>query len=264
MLGISIRRNDQEFLALPGGLAAYRAGHATGLPVLAPWANRLGDWSYRAAGVDVDLNGVDLHTDDGGLPIHGTMLADPRWEVARIEAEDDRASLTARFDSTDRPDQLRAFPFPHELTLGADVDADGALSVSLKLRATGDRAVPVSFGFHPYFRLPSGRRSQWVLRLPPRRHIELDKRGIPTGDSMAESEETAPIGRRVFDDLYELGPDRRIKLEAWGCGHLPLTRRGVFLPPGFRAARSEVRVPRAHDGSRRRAPDRALPIGTSG
>jgi galactose mutarotase-like enzyme len=96
MLGTSLRRGDQEFLAMPGGLAAYRARHATGLPLLAPWANRLGAWGYRAAGVDVDLEGPDLPTDGNGLPIHGTMLAEPRWEIVRIAANGQDASLVDR------------------------------------------------------------------------------------------------------------------------------------------------------------------------
>jgi aldose 1-epimerase len=41
-------------LALPGGLDALRKGSTLGLPLLAPWANRLAASRYEAAGVDVD------------------------------------------------------------------------------------------------------------------------------------------------------------------------------------------------------------------
>lgn len=240
MLGTSIRRLGCEFLALPGGVAAYRAGHATGMPLLAPWANRLSAWDYRAEGVDVDLQGLPLHTDGKGLPIHGTMLPCPGcWELARLEVGSRDATLVARFASDHRPDQLRAFPFPHELTLEISVDAAGVVSVSTRLRPTGDRGVPVSFGFHPYFRLPTGHRSRWTLRLPARRHIELDGRAIPTGASAVEREESGPVGGRTFDDLYELGADRWAGLEHQGdrislsldegYSHLQ-----VYAPPGRR------------------------------
>jgi aldose 1-epimerase len=237
MLGTSLRRGAQEFLALPGGLAAYRARRATGLPLLAPWANRLGGWRYTVAGVDVDLKGLDLPTDGKRLPIHGTMLADPRWEIVRIAANGRSASLVARFDQAGLQDQLRAFPFSHELTFEATVDAAGSVSISLRLRPTGERSVPVSFGFHPYFRLPTGRRSQWMLRLPARRHIELDHRGIPTNGSVQEPEEGDPIGRRTFDDLYELGPDRSVELRHGSAAiSLSLDEKypflQVFAPPG--------------------------------
>ena len=50
LLGTSLRHRGQELLALPGGVAGYRDRHVTGLPLLAPWANRLPEWRYRAAG----------------------------------------------------------------------------------------------------------------------------------------------------------------------------------------------------------------------
>src|SRR3954465_12259228 len=74
MTGVSMRCNGREHLALPGGLAALRSGSTLGLPLLAPWANRLSDWRYRAAGVDVDLTGLPLGTDGNGLPIHGVIV----------------------------------------------------------------------------------------------------------------------------------------------------------------------------------------------
>src|SRR5215218_4623983 len=70
MTGVSLRCSGSEHLALPGGLPALRAGATLGLPLLAPWANRLATRRYRAAGVSVDLHGLRLTTDDNGLPMH--------------------------------------------------------------------------------------------------------------------------------------------------------------------------------------------------
>jgi hypothetical protein len=55
--GPGLRHRGEELLALPGGVEGYRDRHVTGLPLLAPWANRLPGWRYRAAGVEVDLGG---------------------------------------------------------------------------------------------------------------------------------------------------------------------------------------------------------------
>lgn len=107
MVGISLRQDGQEVLALPGGVDAYRAGHVVGLPLLAPWANRLSGWRYDIAGVAVDLTGVDLHDDGAGLPIHGTMTAQHGWRVDRTT----ESTLQARFDYGARPDLLR-LPLP--------------------------------------------------------------------------------------------------------------------------------------------------------
>ncbi len=236
MLGASLAHRGEELLALPGGLDGYRAGHVTGLPLLAPWANRLAGRRYHAAGVDVDLEGLELHTDPGGLPIHGTVTAHPGWEVVRLGTEGGAATLTARLDYGAWPELAAAFPFPHELTVEAVVDGR-ALSVATTLRPTRDRAVPVAFGWHPYLRLPGVPRAGWRLVLPDREHLQLDARGIPTGGSAAEAAEAEPVADRTFDDLYALGGDRELALE--GGGRRLAVRfdeaypfAQVFVPPG--------------------------------
>jgi galactose mutarotase-like enzyme len=231
MLGTSLRRRGEEFVALPGGVAAYREGHQTGLPLLAPWANRLDSWSYCAAGIDVDLTGLPLQTENQ-LPIHGTMTAASGWTLV----ERDAAHLRARFDYGARPDLLAAFPFPHEIEVEARIDGD-TLDMTTTLRPTADQVVPVAFGWHPYLRVPTGERSEWRLLLPARDHLALDARGIPTGDATPVSAEADPIGDRTFDDLYALGSDRELALES--TDHRLTVRYGegypyaqVFAPPG--------------------------------
>jgi len=207
MVGISLRHEGTEVLALPGGLDAYRAGHVVGLPLLAPWANRLSQGQYEIGGVAVDLDGVPLRDDGKGLPIHGTMTARPGWEiVARTSS-----SLQARFDYGAHADLLAAFPFPHELVLDVEL-TDRQLRISTTTRPTGDRSVPVSFGWHPYFHLPAT-RAVTRLRLPDCEHLILDEHGLPTGETEAQAEGSRPLGDRSFDDLFALGADRRLALE---------------------------------------------------
>ena len=194
MLGISLRHRGEELLALPGGIESYRAGgNVTGLPLLAPWANRLGARRYEVDGVTVDLEGLALHTDERGLPIHGTMSAQPGWEVLAVGEE----SLATRFDFGAHPELLASFPFPHELRI----------DVAASARIGADRATSVG--------IPAPRRDV-RLRLPARRHIELDDRGLPTGASHSEDAADEPLGTRSFDDLYELGGDRRLMLSGGG------------------------------------------------
>ena len=239
LLGTSLRHRGEELLALPGGVEGYRAGHVTGLPILAPWANRLPAWRYRAAGVEVDLEGLDLHTDPAGLPIHGTLVAQPGWRLERLAAEADRAVREAGFDYGTRPELLAAFPFPHRLTVTATLQG-ASLAVATTLAATGERPVPVAFGWHPYFRLPGAPRAAWRLLLPARTHLELDDRGLPTGKAADEPAEADPVGDRTYDDLYALDADpagRHLGLEAAGrrllVGYGPgYGHAQVFAPPG--------------------------------
>ena len=200
MLGASLRHEGDELLVLPAGVAGYRAGNQAALPLLAPWANRVGSYRYEIAGQNVDLEGLGLGTDDNGLPIHGTMTARPGWEIVRLEP----GHLSARFDYGVHADLLKPFPFPHELVIDATVDA-GSLSVTTTIRPTADRGVPVAFGWHPYLRLPRSPRRSWRLVLPACEHLELDDRGLPTGRSTSQAAEAQPIGDRTFDDLYALG-----------------------------------------------------------
>jgi aldose 1-epimerase len=231
MLGSSLRHRGEDVLALPGGLDGYRKGNVTGLPLLAPWANRLGARRYEIDGIMVDLEGLDLTTDERGLPIHGTMTAQPGWEVVAVA----RASLAARFDFGAHPDLLASFPFPHELRVDASV-VDTTLRVDTTLMPTSARPVPISFGYHPYLRMPGARRAGIRLRLPRRRHVELDDHQLPTGRAHVEDAEDEPVGTRTFDDLYELGDDRKLALPGGGR-HLVLElgdgygHAQVFTPP---------------------------------
>jgi galactose mutarotase-like enzyme len=208
MTGVSLRYQGQEHLAVPGGLAALRAGRTLGLPLLAPWANRLGSWRYRAAGVSVDLTGMAISTDARGLPIHGLLVGQPGWRVTRPTVRRDAARVVAALN-VDAP----AFPFPHRLELTIRV-RPSTLQVATTVHPTGSRSVPVAFGWHPYLRLPSASRRSWRLTLPVREHLALDDRGIPTGVARAETAEAEPIGSRHFDDLYALGRNGRLALTA--------------------------------------------------
>jgi galactose mutarotase-like enzyme len=235
MLGVSLRHQGRQYLDLHGGVEAFEAGHTTGLPILHPWANRLSALEYDVGDVHVDLRGLDLQDDGQGHPIHGTMIGARGWDVAWTEAGPAAATLRARFDFGAHPDLLASFPFPHEIIMEATVD--GALSVTTSVRATGTVPVPVTFGYHPYFRLPGAKRADVRLGLPARQHALLNDQGLPSGGSDLESAEVEPIGGRTFDDLYALGEGASLELDD-GTDRLAVTYdRGypyaqIYAPPG--------------------------------
>jgi galactose mutarotase-like enzyme len=174
------------------------------MPLLHPWANRLSASSYVIDGVHVDLAGLELPTDDNGLPIHGTLLGAHEWAPVAIGTTHAAAYFSARFRyGLGSPRQYAAFPFPHDIDI--EVAVDGALSVVTTIRATGDRAVPVAFGWHPWFRIPRARRDKLKLWLPARQHIELDDRGIPTGETDVEQAGSLALGDSSLDEHYVLG-----------------------------------------------------------
>src|SRR5258705_293531 len=77
-------------------------------------------------------------------------------------------------------DLVAAFPFPHRLTLDATLSGR-TLEMRTTLKPTGVTPVPVSFGFHPYLRIPGVARRHWRVELPALRHLEVDHLGLPTG-----------------------------------------------------------------------------------
>src|SRR5918996_6328462 len=76
MIGNSLEHRGEELLVQRGGLDAWRGtGKSFGLPLLHPWANRLRDWRYAAAGraVEIDRARGIVRADENDLPIHGAL-----------------------------------------------------------------------------------------------------------------------------------------------------------------------------------------------
>jgi len=212
LLGVSLAWRGEQLLSLHGGIDGWRRGHTTGMPLLAPWANRLATTAYRFGGTAVDLRRLrSIHHDENGLPIHGTLLGEHPWSVATVRDGEDHGRLEATFDYT-TPVLLRPFPFPHRLRVAIEVGPEG-LTVDTSVTPSGRRRVPISFGWHPYFRLPEGRRDEWRLEMPPCRRLTLDEHHIPIGATVREAGGTVSLHTRTFDDGFALGGDRRFALE---------------------------------------------------
>ena len=110
------------------------------------------------------------------------------------------------------------------------------LTITTTVSVTGDVAVPIAFGFHPYLQLPGVAREDWIVEMPVRERLVLDDAMLPTGEREPVSIDRGPLGTRTFDDGYTAptgpfaleGPDRRIEL-AFEAG---FSFSQVFAPPG--------------------------------
>jgi len=234
MLCASVRHRGEEFTAWPRSLAQYLDGRMTAVPFVHPWGNRLERRDYRVGRKQVDLRGIDLPTDPNGLPMHGNLRGAP-FAVVKAEANERGALLVARLDYGARPDLLRAFPFPHVVTIEARLDPTG-LRLTTEVEPTGRSAVPISFCWHPFFQLPGVPRRDWELRWPRCERVLVDDRVIPTGERVAQPADRAPLADRTFDDHYALGADRRFALRAG--------RRGVELRFGPTYPFAQLYVPK--------------------
>jgi aldose 1-epimerase len=204
MIGISLTDAGVELLGQRRGLDAYVAdGKTMGIPILYPWANRLSANTYTAEGATVTLTSGQhgVRADPNGLPIHGVLAAYRNWRVTHESANE----LTAEVDFSDQ-DLLATFPFPHRLALTVTL-YERALRVRASVAPSTDRAVPLCFGFHPYLQLPGVPRDQWIIETPPLRHLGLDERGLPTGETTPQQALSEPLGDRAFDDGYDEVPE---------------------------------------------------------
>lgn len=220
MLGASLCHRGVEMLGRVEDLrSAAKMGSTAGIPFLHPWANRLAGPYYRAAGREVSLDPASslLHFDDRGLPMHGVPWPLLVWDST--EARED--FLVARLDWS-RSDLLAVFPFQHHLEMAVTLRPE-SLTLETTLMAGHERPVPVSFGFHPYFKIPEVPRPEWRLELPALRKLVLDEHGIPTGAEEPFNGFDAELGQGNFDDGFALtkgqasfhieGAGRRITVE---------------------------------------------------
>jgi galactose mutarotase-like enzyme len=151
--------------------------------------------------IDLDSPGLPLAFDPNGLPIHGLLAGASGWSVDRHEASDDGGVLAASFDFAARADLLAAFPFPHRIGVQATLEGP-TLTIGTSVVATGEIGVPVSFGYHPYFQLPSVARERWQVEIPVEERVDLDQEELPTGEMEEAAVDAGPLGRRTFDDEF--------------------------------------------------------------
>ncbi len=213
-----------------------KRGGMSGVPFLAPWANRLDETAFYANGkryaFDMDLGNVR-----GPIPMHG-LLQTARWEVVEAKADAHAAWVTSRLEFYRQPDWMAQFPFAHTIEMTHRLK-DGVLEVAVALRNVSAAPMPVAIGFHPYFQVNDAPRDEWTFGIGARTHW-VAKANIPTG-------ETEPIERLLptpqggslagvrLDDVFgDLVRDASGKATMWVQGKAE--RVEVVFGPNYRSA----------------------------
>jgi aldose 1-epimerase len=176
-----------------------------GNPFLAPWANRLDHDGFYANGkaYSLDTSVKNFGRDPWGQPIHGLLTFSPLWEVTEVRGDADSASVTSRLEFWRHPDLMAQFPFAHTIEMTYRLH-EGVLEVVTRVRNLGAEPMPLSLGFHPYFRLYDAPRDAWKVTLPVREHVTLSPKLIPTGQSTPAGDFGSPftLGNRQVDDVF--------------------------------------------------------------
>lgn len=216
MVGTSLKHHGEELLGQRDGLVGYVSeGHTFGIPLLAPWANRMVCREFDGIVCD-PIGATGVHVDSNGLPIHGVMAGCGAWRVTSSAVEPDAAVVSAELSFDPGLPAFPAFPFEHELRVELRL-SDSTLSICTTTTATGSRPVPVCFGWHPYFAPAVGTRAPWQLHSPFTQLLQLDSRFCPTGVVREVEPHTVILGDPAaggvtFDTLFgEVSPG----LVAW-------------------------------------------------
>jgi aldose 1-epimerase len=178
--------NGKDVLLAPESLDRYIRDQALGRgnPLMAPFANRIDRDHYFFDGRKYLLNDAFcnfLRDPQSRYPIHGLLAYDQRWEVTRVRASDSAgAVITSHLEFYKYPDLMAQFPFAHihEVTYRLK---GGKLECATKISDLGRSAMPVHFGYHPYFVL-DGPREDWTLHVAAQSHWVVTSDLIPTGE----------------------------------------------------------------------------------
>jgi hypothetical protein len=68
--------------------------------------------------------------------------------------------------------------------------------------------VPVSFGYHPYLRIPATSRDSWTVRLDAFSRLVLDERLLPTGERVPVERRSFRLAEMSCDDRFDALPVR--------------------------------------------------------
>jgi aldose 1-epimerase len=178
-----------EFRAKPAGLH--------GIPLLAPWANRLDEQAFYANGKRYPFD-MELGNVSGAIPIHGFMTRTDQWQVIEAKADGAAAWVSSRLEAYKQPSWMKQFPFAHTIDLTYRLQ-DGTLEVLTKVTNHAIEPMPVSLGWHPYYQLTDSPREEWTVSIPARTWWRLDYRKVPTG-ATEPIEKIFPGGTGVLKD----------------------------------------------------------------
>src|SRR4026209_2224307 len=96
-----------DFRARPG---------LNGIPLLAPFANRLDEPAFYANGKKYNFD-MELGNVRGPIPIHGYVNGSKAWQLVEFKADGKGAWVTCKLDFYRNPQFMKQFPFAHTITM---------------------------------------------------------------------------------------------------------------------------------------------------
>ena len=180
-MAFEMRVNGHNILRFPfASIDAYRARPArVGIPLLAPWGNRLDEQAFYANGKRYAFD-MQVGNITGAIPIHGFMSLTDQWQIVELKHDDTAAWLTSRLDVYKQPAWMKQWPFAHTIEMTYRLQA-GVLEVRTKVVNLSAEPMPVALGYHPWLQLTDSPREEWTVTVPARTRWLLSHQKVPTG-----------------------------------------------------------------------------------
>jgi len=201
---------------------------------LSPYVCRMENGSYTLDNKAYTVEKFYL----GSSAIHGLLYNVP-FMVTDREANEDHACVTLKHDyeATDP-----GYPFRYTLEVTYTLRPGNRINLENRIKNTGDKAIPVADGWHPYFTL-GGLADDWQLQMNASQMVEFDDRLLPSGRLLPDSRflQPASLSGVELDNCFLLDdpgngvggrlihPGRQIAIELHPSEGYPYMQ--VYTPP---------------------------------
>ncbi|HOU46539.1 MAG TPA: aldose 1-epimerase [Chitinophagales bacterium] len=183
----SLKHNENEILHFPHTLQEYKYNtQLAGNPFMHPWANRL-EGAYILVNKERYYFPKEqqnlLYRDGNALPLHGLLLKSDKWNTVEMGADDGKCWHVASHDFGEEK-LLSIFPFLHKIFIKHQLQ-NNMLTIETTIKNIDTKAMPISFGFHPYFKRNA---KNATLHLPSEQTLLTDAQQIPNGKTISKEE----------------------------------------------------------------------------
>ncbi|MBD3225170.1 MAG: hypothetical protein GF313_10605 [Caldithrix sp.] len=198
---LQLKKDDHLYSVLNGN---QRPAEFSGKSIfkgaqLLPFANRLNNGRFAFAGQGYQMA---LNYPEEGHACHGFVYEQP-FNVLHTKKSD--GQVQARL-SYDYHGSISGFPFPFRTELTYDLSNEQGFTCQTRVINTGQQAMPLSHGWHPFLQIENRSIDDLQLQLPPAYRLELNSRMIPTGHQrpFLQFIQKTLIGSTELDDCFRL------------------------------------------------------------
>src|SRR6478609_3544732 len=136
-----IQVKGKDLVRASATLADFQARPGlNGMPLLAPFANRLDETAFYANGKKYNFD-LEMGNVRGPIPSTGYVNGSKDWKLVEFKADGKSAWVTCRLDFYKIPQFIKQFPFAHTITMTYRV-SDGVLEVHTRLDSLSTEPMP--------------------------------------------------------------------------------------------------------------------------